>query len=101
MLQLPFHTPTHSHHHLLISGRTHSHILSPSNDCGAKVPFDVEFWDRTSDPQICGCEALSTDKTSVCFPLAVFRLGFPMMIMTCMIGMCYLLATHIGLGWNM
>ncbi|KAG7457429.1 P protein [Solea senegalensis] len=30
-----------------------------------------------------------------------FRLGFPMMIMTCMIGMCYLLATHIGLGWNM
>uniref|UniRef100_A0A4W6DUR8 OCA2 melanosomal transmembrane protein n=1 Tax=Lates calcarifer TaxID=8187 RepID=A0A4W6DUR8_LATCA len=30
-----------------------------------------------------------------------FRLGFPMMIMTCMIAMCYLLATHIGLGWNM
>ncbi|XP_040896581.1 P protein [Toxotes jaculatrix] len=30
-----------------------------------------------------------------------FRLGFPMMIMTCMIGMCYLLATHVGLGWNM
>ncbi|XP_075937657.1 P protein [Anarhichas minor] len=30
-----------------------------------------------------------------------FRLGFPMMIMTCMIGMCYLLLTHIGLGWNM
>ncbi|XP_061635864.1 P protein isoform X2 [Phyllopteryx taeniolatus] len=30
-----------------------------------------------------------------------FRLGFPMMIMTCMISMCYLLATHIGLGWNM
>lgn len=33
--------------------------------------------------------------------LAVSRLGFPMMIMTCMIGMCYLLATHVGLGWNM
>ncbi|CAL8255671.1 unnamed protein product [Merluccius merluccius] len=30
-----------------------------------------------------------------------FRLGFPMMIMTCMVGMCYLLATHVGLGWNM
>ncbi|XP_068448974.1 P protein [Clinocottus analis] len=30
-----------------------------------------------------------------------FKLGFPMMIMTCIIGMCYLLATHIGLGWNM
>uniref|UniRef100_A0A674MYQ0 OCA2 melanosomal transmembrane protein n=1 Tax=Takifugu rubripes TaxID=31033 RepID=A0A674MYQ0_TAKRU len=30
-----------------------------------------------------------------------FRLGFPMMIMTCMIGMCYLLATQVGLGWNM
>ncbi|KAJ8407265.1 hypothetical protein AAFF_G00278390 [Aldrovandia affinis] len=29
-----------------------------------------------------------------------FRLGFPMMIMTCIVGMCYLLATHIGLGWN-
>lgn len=32
---------------------------------------------------------------------AISRLGFPMMIMTCMIGMCYLLATHVGLGWNM
>ncbi|XP_047230073.1 P protein [Girardinichthys multiradiatus] len=30
-----------------------------------------------------------------------FKLGFPMMVMTCMIAMCYLLATHIGLGWNM
>ncbi|CAL8309558.1 unnamed protein product [Lota lota] len=30
-----------------------------------------------------------------------FRLGFPMMIMTCVIGMCYLLVTHIGLGWNL
>ncbi|KAM6921070.1 P protein [Xenentodon cancila] len=30
-----------------------------------------------------------------------FKLGFPMMIMTCMIAMCYLLATHIGLGWNL
>uniref|UniRef100_A0A3P9JFG8 Oculocutaneous albinism II n=2 Tax=Oryzias latipes TaxID=8090 RepID=A0A3P9JFG8_ORYLA len=30
-----------------------------------------------------------------------FKLGFPMMIMTCMIAMCYLLATHVGLGWNM
>uniref|UniRef100_A0A8C2FIT6 Oculocutaneous albinism II n=1 Tax=Cyprinus carpio TaxID=7962 RepID=A0A8C2FIT6_CYPCA len=29
-----------------------------------------------------------------------FRLGFPMMLMTCTIGMCYLLATHIGLHWN-
>ncbi|XP_056606849.1 P protein [Triplophysa dalaica] len=29
-----------------------------------------------------------------------FRLGFPMMLMTCTIGMCYLLATHIGLRWN-
>ncbi|RXN08008.1 hypothetical protein ROHU_011694 [Labeo rohita] len=27
-------------------------------------------------------------------------LGFPMMLMTCTIGMCYLLATHIGLRWN-
>ncbi|XP_037554242.1 P protein [Nematolebias whitei] len=30
-----------------------------------------------------------------------FKLGFPMMVMTCMIAMCFLLATHIGLGWNM
>ncbi|XP_052455738.1 P protein-like [Carassius gibelio] len=29
-----------------------------------------------------------------------FRLGFPMMLMTCTIAMCYLLATHIGLHWN-
>ncbi|XP_066522409.1 P protein [Hoplias malabaricus] len=29
-----------------------------------------------------------------------FRLGFPMMLMTCTIAMCYLLATHVGLGWN-
>ncbi|CAG01383.1 unnamed protein product, partial [Tetraodon nigroviridis] len=29
-----------------------------------------------------------------------FRLGFPMMIMTCVIGMCYLLATQVGMGWN-
>uniref|UniRef100_A0A6Q2YXT7 Citrate transporter-like domain-containing protein n=1 Tax=Esox lucius TaxID=8010 RepID=A0A6Q2YXT7_ESOLU len=30
-----------------------------------------------------------------------FRLGFPMMLMTCTMGMCYLLATVIGLGWNL
>uniref|UniRef100_A0A8C6PN56 OCA2 melanosomal transmembrane protein n=1 Tax=Nothobranchius furzeri TaxID=105023 RepID=A0A8C6PN56_NOTFU len=30
-----------------------------------------------------------------------FKLGFPMMVITCLIAMCYLLATHIGLGWNM
>ncbi|XP_031430379.1 P protein [Clupea harengus] len=30
-----------------------------------------------------------------------FRLGFPMMLMTSTIAMCYLLATHIGLGWNL
>ncbi|XP_028856292.1 P protein isoform X1 [Denticeps clupeoides] len=29
-----------------------------------------------------------------------FSLGFPMMLMTCTIAMCYLLATHVGLGWN-
>uniref|UniRef100_A0A8D2Q4S0 OCA2 melanosomal transmembrane protein n=1 Tax=Varanus komodoensis TaxID=61221 RepID=A0A8D2Q4S0_VARKO len=29
-----------------------------------------------------------------------FRLGFPMMIMTCIIGMCYLLITHVVLGWT-
>ncbi|XP_043985865.1 P protein-like [Gambusia affinis] len=30
-----------------------------------------------------------------------FNLGFPMMVMTSLVAMCYLLATHIGLGWNM
>uniref|UniRef100_A0A674ASY3 OCA2 melanosomal transmembrane protein n=1 Tax=Salmo trutta TaxID=8032 RepID=A0A674ASY3_SALTR len=30
-----------------------------------------------------------------------FRLGFPMMLMTCTVGMCYLLATIIGLGWTL
>ncbi|XP_074821766.1 P protein isoform X2 [Natator depressus] len=29
-----------------------------------------------------------------------FRLGFPMMIMSCTIGMCYLLVAHVVLGWN-
>ncbi|KFU87494.1 P protein, partial [Chaetura pelagica] len=29
-----------------------------------------------------------------------FRLGFPMMIVSCIIGMCYLLVAHVVLGWN-
>uniref|UniRef100_A0A803TBS5 OCA2 melanosomal transmembrane protein n=1 Tax=Anolis carolinensis TaxID=28377 RepID=A0A803TBS5_ANOCA len=29
-----------------------------------------------------------------------FRLGFPMMVMTCIIGMCYLLVAHVVLGWT-
>ncbi|XP_015266443.1 PREDICTED: P protein [Gekko japonicus] len=29
-----------------------------------------------------------------------FRLGFPMMIMSCTIGMCYLLVSHVVLGWT-
>ncbi|XP_055463499.1 P protein [Psammomys obesus] len=29
-----------------------------------------------------------------------FRLGFPMMLMSCTIGMCYLLITHVVVGWN-
>ncbi|XP_066032618.1 P protein isoform X2 [Chamaea fasciata] len=29
-----------------------------------------------------------------------FRLGFPMMIMSCTIGMCYLLVAHVVVGWN-
>ncbi|XP_074839395.1 P protein [Carettochelys insculpta] len=29
-----------------------------------------------------------------------FRLGFPMMVMSCTIGMCYLLVAHVVLGWN-
>uniref|UniRef100_A0A670I8B5 OCA2 melanosomal transmembrane protein n=1 Tax=Podarcis muralis TaxID=64176 RepID=A0A670I8B5_PODMU len=29
-----------------------------------------------------------------------FRLGFPMMIMSCIIGMCYLLVAHVVLGWT-
>ncbi|XP_029396908.1 P protein [Mus pahari] len=29
-----------------------------------------------------------------------FRLGFPMMLMSCTIGMCYLLIAHIVVGWN-
>lgn len=44
MSQLPFHTPTHSRCHLLISAKTHSHILSPSNNSGAKLFF--AFWRR-------------------------------------------------------
>ncbi|XP_066883587.1 P protein isoform X2 [Kogia breviceps] len=29
-----------------------------------------------------------------------FRLGFPMMIVSCMVGMCYLLVAHVVIGWN-
>ncbi|XP_017363990.1 P protein isoform X1 [Cebus imitator] len=29
-----------------------------------------------------------------------FRLGFPMMVVSCTIGMCYLLVAHVVLGWN-
>ncbi|XP_074088043.1 P protein [Macrotis lagotis] len=29
-----------------------------------------------------------------------FRLGFPMMLISCTIGMCYLLVVHVVLGWN-
>ncbi|XP_026302982.1 P protein isoform X2 [Piliocolobus tephrosceles] len=29
-----------------------------------------------------------------------FRLGFPMMIVSCIIGMCYLLVAHVVVGWN-
>uniref|UniRef100_A0A8C4XTK3 OCA2 melanosomal transmembrane protein n=1 Tax=Falco tinnunculus TaxID=100819 RepID=A0A8C4XTK3_FALTI len=29
-----------------------------------------------------------------------FRLGFPMMIVSCTIGMCYLLVAHVIVGWN-
>uniref|UniRef100_A0A8D0HS73 OCA2 melanosomal transmembrane protein n=1 Tax=Sphenodon punctatus TaxID=8508 RepID=A0A8D0HS73_SPHPU len=32
--------------------------------------------------------------------MAFFRLGFPMMIVSCTIGMCYLLVVHVVLGWN-
>ncbi|XP_045416370.1 P protein [Lemur catta] len=29
-----------------------------------------------------------------------FRLGFPMMVVSCTIGMCYLLVAHVVVGWN-
>ncbi|KAM6180879.1 P protein [Erethizon dorsatum] len=29
-----------------------------------------------------------------------FRLGFPMMIVSCTVGMCYLLIAHVVMGWN-
>ncbi|XP_044788016.1 P protein isoform X3 [Bubalus bubalis] len=29
-----------------------------------------------------------------------FRLGFPMMVVSCMVGMCYLLVADIVMGWN-
>nr|XP_039336023.1 P protein isoform X1 [Saimiri boliviensis boliviensis] len=29
-----------------------------------------------------------------------FRLGFPMMVVSCTVGMCYLLVAHVVLGWN-
>ncbi|XP_067841475.1 P protein [Heptranchias perlo] len=32
--------------------------------------------------------------------MAFFRLGFPMMLVSTTIGMCYLLVVHVVLGWN-
>ncbi|XP_072120342.1 P protein [Mobula birostris] len=32
--------------------------------------------------------------------MAFFRLGFPMMLVSTTIGMCYLLVVHVMLGWN-
>uniref|UniRef100_A0A4W3JIX2 OCA2 melanosomal transmembrane protein n=1 Tax=Callorhinchus milii TaxID=7868 RepID=A0A4W3JIX2_CALMI len=32
--------------------------------------------------------------------MAFFRLGFPMMLISTTIGMCYLLVVHVVLGWN-
>lgn len=32
--------------------------------------------------------------------MAFFRLGFPMMLVSTTIGMCYLLVIHVVLGWN-
>uniref|UniRef100_A0A452VPF4 OCA2 melanosomal transmembrane protein n=1 Tax=Ursus maritimus TaxID=29073 RepID=A0A452VPF4_URSMA len=29
-----------------------------------------------------------------------FRLGFPMMLVSCTVGMCYLLVAHVVMGWN-
>ncbi|XP_058398225.1 P protein isoform X2 [Diceros bicornis minor] len=29
-----------------------------------------------------------------------FRLGFPMMVVSCTVGMCYLLVAHVVIGWN-
>ncbi|KAM5293342.1 P protein [Ctenodactylus gundi] len=29
-----------------------------------------------------------------------FRLGFPMMVVSCTVGMCYLLIVHVVMGWN-
>ncbi|XP_040825882.1 P protein [Ochotona curzoniae] len=29
-----------------------------------------------------------------------FRLGFPMMMVSCIVGMCYLLVAHVVVGWN-
>ncbi|XP_041607083.1 P protein isoform X3 [Vulpes lagopus] len=29
-----------------------------------------------------------------------FRLGFPMMVVSCTVGMCYLLFAHVVMGWN-
>ncbi|XP_078258232.1 P protein [Rhinoraja longicauda] len=33
--------------------------------------------------------------------MAFFRLGFPMMLVSTTIGMCYLLVVHVVLGWNL
>ncbi|XP_045651278.1 P protein [Ursus americanus] len=32
--------------------------------------------------------------------MGFFRLGFPMMLVSCTVGMCYLLVAHVVMGWN-
>lgn len=92
-------------------GFSHTHTATWSSAAKKPQPFtqsvtQLHLWAK-SVFKLCGSLVRQTsDRSLFVFVLfdylwAISRLGFPMMIMTCMIGMCYLLATHVGLGWNM
>uniref|UniRef100_A0A2K6GGP0 OCA2 melanosomal transmembrane protein n=1 Tax=Propithecus coquereli TaxID=379532 RepID=A0A2K6GGP0_PROCO len=62
-------------------------------------------------PPLCNGTLIGASANVVCAGIAeqhgygfsfmeFFRLGFPMMVVSCTIGMCYLLVAHVVVGWN-
>ncbi|KAK2528147.1 Oca2 [Columba livia] len=64
-------------------------IPGPSHTCPAA--------EQGTGPGSCASQVLLALEASQNRPA---RLGFPMMIVSCTIGMCYLLVAHVVVGWN-
>uniref|UniRef100_A0A2K5CY77 OCA2 melanosomal transmembrane protein n=1 Tax=Aotus nancymaae TaxID=37293 RepID=A0A2K5CY77_AOTNA len=72
------------------------------------IPFTATMVSRTPP---CNGTLIGASANVVCAGIAeqhgygfsfveFFRLGFPMMVVSCTVGMCYLLVAHVVLGWN-